>query len=281
MPRQAGLVIPVFLPMAGCPRRCIFCNQASLHPRSVDFPDENSIRAEVEKYLGWSKKRPVHLAFYGGNFCGLSREEKEVLLRAARALKGEGLIDSFRASTRPDSIDAAEARFLRDGGVSFVEIGAQSFEDEVLLLSSRGHTSKDVETALEALKAAGVGTGIHLMCGLPGSTFEGDVRSAERTAALKPDTARIHPTLVLKGAPLEDDYHAGRYVPLTLDEAARRCAAMMEILEKGGVRVSRVGLHGDDELLTGRALVAGPLHPSLRELARRVTTCGKQRTPPR
>ena len=44
---------------------------------------------------------------------------------------------------------------------------------------------------------------------------------------------RIYPLLVLKGTPLEALWRQGRYRPLTLAEAVRRTAELLNFLKQG------------------------------------------------
>jgi hypothetical protein len=78
------------------------------------------------------------------------------------------------------------------------------------------------------------------------------------------DTARLHPVLVVHDSRLRDAHRRGAYAPLTIAEAVTACHEALEILETGGVRVLRIGQQATPDGL-GRA-VAGPRHPSLREL---------------
>ena len=51
-----------------------------------------------------------------------------------------------------------------------------------------------------------------------------------------------------------------------MEEAVGRSAEVLRILEGGGVKVIRVGLHPSEGLLSGHDLVAGPFHEAFREL---------------
>jgi len=255
--------------MQGCSHRCVFCNQAVLHPEEKKLPDLDSIFSVAEKYTNYSKKEDRELAFFGGNFCGLSRDEKSLMIDHARSVMKAFSIKSIRISTRPDSITDDEAIFLKCSNVAHVELGAQSFDDNVLRISKRGHSSSDIVNSVEILKKHYIRVGLHMMPGLPGANRESDTDSAIKAAELKPDTVRIHPTLVLKGSELEKEYLAGRYKPMSIDETVKRCSSAIDIFTAAGIKVIRVGLHGDDELLSGRAIVAGPFHPSLRDLIKK------------
>ena len=147
-------IIPVFVPHLGCPNDCVFCNQrritGSERPATAQTVAEAIERASALP-CGGAKRQ---LAFYGGSFSAIPACEQEELLCAAQRYLERGEIDSIRLSTRPDAIDGATLRRLREHGVETIELGAQSLDDEVLRLSGRGHTARDVVDASEAIKAA-------------------------------------------------------------------------------------------------------------------------------
>jgi len=166
-------------------------------------------------------------------------------------------------------VDALDADRLVAAGVVAIEVDALALDDHVLKQAGRRHPVALVVQILEGLQALGVRVGIVLAPGLPGSTYDSCLHDAERAAPLI-HTARLHPVLVLEHSRLQQRHIDGLYTPLLLGEAVTVCRAMMDLLEAAGVDVIRVGQQpGPDGI--GRAL-AGPLHPSLRELieARRV-----------
>jgi histone acetyltransferase (RNA polymerase elongator complex component) len=263
------LVVPVFLPQAGCPGRCSYCDQPSVSAQR-GLPSDAEVRDRVDAYLATaaSARHPFgerEIAFYGGSFTGLHPDEQARYLTLAAEYLADGRVQAVRVSTHPALVDPGAAARLAAAGVLTVELGAQSSDDAVLAAAGRACTWSHVRRAVDDLRGAGLRVGLHLMAGLPGASRDADVATARDAAALAPDAVRLHPTLVLRGTPLEDELRAGRYVPLSLDEALERCGAMLAVLHEAGVEVIRVGLHGADDL--GDALVAGPVHPSFGYLA--------------
>jgi HPt (histidine-containing phosphotransfer) domain-containing protein len=100
----------------------------------------------------------TELAFFGGSFTAIDREYMISLLETAYEFVKDGSIDGIRISTRPDKIDEEIIEILKSYGVTAVELGAQSMDDEVLLLNRRGHTVNDIENAFFMLKKAGFDT---------------------------------------------------------------------------------------------------------------------------
>jgi hypothetical protein len=90
------------------------------------------------------------------------------------------------------------------------------------------------------------------------------LQTLDRVIDLKPDFIRIHPTLVLKGAPLEVLWRAGRYSTLSLEEVIEWLKKGVLKLEKTTIPVARIGLQPTKDL--EEHLIAGPYHPALHQL---------------
>ena len=266
---EKTMIIPIFIINQGCPHKCIFCNQhiaAGNHPAEITKDVFDKL---VEAYLATrnNKKKKVEIAFYGGNFTGISEAEQEKLLSWADYYIHEGLVHEIRISTRPDYITDDSLQILKQYNVTTVELGAQSFVDDVLAQAQRGHDSRCTEQAITLLKEHSFYTCLHLMAGLPHDTKEGFVHSLDKTVELKPDMARISPTLVLRDTLLAEQYAQGRYKPLDLAGAVSLCRLALEKFSLAGIRIIRFGLHMTDEMRKSGALIAGPVHPSLGDLA--------------
>jgi len=259
-------IIPIFLPHAGCKRRCVFCNEYSATGlRRVPTRDE--IFHEVDRYLAYFADREnVELAFYGGTFTGLPEGLMHDYLDLAMEIINSGKAKAIRFSTSPEEITQRKVEILADYPVSLIEIGAQSFDEGVLRLANRPHEVMEIYTACELLKEAKIPFGIHLMTGLPGDSEEKDIRSAVEVVKLKASTCRIHPTVVLKNSTLESMYHEGKYKPQELEEALNILWKMYVIISLGGVKINRIGicLYGDEV----NNVVAGPYHPAMGELVK-------------
>lgn len=262
---MAPLIIPVFLPSLGCREQCLFCNQKAA---ARGLPSSSSVHNFIEASLAEipcnKKNREKQVAFYGGSFTAIHREDQVPYLKEVRPFLTSGLIDSIRISTRPDALDEETLSLLKEYGVKTVEVGVQSMIDEVLFLAKRGHCAEDAVSATSRLKRQGFEVGLHLMIGLPGDTCDRFLQTLDRVIKLEPNFLRIHPTLVLRGAPLEILWRDGRYSPLHLDEAVQWLKKGILRLENSSIPVARIGLQPTQEL--ERDYLAGPYHPALRQI---------------
>jgi histone acetyltransferase (RNA polymerase elongator complex component) len=268
---KSHFIIPVFIPHQGCHHRCVFCKQNTITNRTQGIPSADGIRNIIE--LAIQSKRfprtgPKEVAFYGGTFTALPNTTMRKILDAVRPFLENGTLQSIRLSTRPDALGRDKLRILESYGVSTVELGVQSMDDKVLLLSQRGHSSSDTVTAFTVLKERGFKAGAQLMPGLPGDSPERFMETIDKVVALKPDMARLYPALVIRGTKLAQWYKQGTYTPLGLEETVNLCKKACIRLEDAGISVIRIGLMSSPSLLKQGEIIAGPWHPSLGFLVR-------------
>ena len=262
------LIIPIFVPHAGCPHDCCFCDQKKISGHK-EPPSVEEIKKTVDSYLDIIKNYSVvQIAFFGGSFTAIPREMQEMFLQAVNPYIREGLVDSLRLSTRPDYIDGETLSMLKSYSVKTIELGAQSMDDDVLIASGRGHTSADTARAAELIRAYGFELGLQTMTGLPGASYESDLYTADRIIDLNPQLVRIYPTVVIRDTFLHKMYEKGTYNPPSLDKTIDLCAELMIKYENKKVKVIRMGLQSSDGISVGGDVVAGPYHPAFGQLVK-------------
>jgi len=256
------ITIPVFIPHSGCPHCCVFCNQWRVTGVSEKITAE-TVHKIIAEYLSSLPETviKIEIAFFGGSFTAIPVDEQIQYFSAVNSYIESGIIDSIRVSTRPDYIDERKLELLKKNHVETVELGVQSFSDEVLDASGRGHSAEQVTRAVSLLKEYGFRVGIQLMPGLPADTYERSIQSALKTVELSPDDIRIYPALVLKDTALEKLFNENKFTPLSLEEAVDLCSVMYGMFFENGLNVIRMGLHPMD--LSGGNVVAGPYHEAL------------------
>lgn len=266
--RQRPFIVPVFIPHAGCPHRCIFCNQKLITGLSEKYVDTGNEFSSVDEFLRYRGRRsgPAEIAFFGGNFLGLPAERIRHLLTMASEWVHRAELDGIRFSTRPDTVASHTLDLINAFPITCVELGAQSMDDDVLRRSQRGHTAADTTIAVQRLKARGYEVGLQLMVGLPGDDEVRLLETGRRIADLNPSFVRIYPTLVLDGSPLAMWFRAGHYRPLCLDEAVDLSMKVYRFFRQREISVIRTGLQASEELTAGSGVVAGPFHPAFGHL---------------
>lgn len=256
--------ISIFVPHQGCPCACSFCNQKTITGKTF-LPDAEYVDKTVKTALS-KKGYDYEIAFFGGSFTAIDRDYMLELLSAAYLYVKSGEVSGIRISTRPDCITEEILDLLKKYGVTSIELGAQSMDDEVLEANRRGHTAQDVLNASEMIKNAGFELGLQMMTGLYKDTAEKSLETAKKIIEIKPQTVRIYPTVVLKNTYLAELYLSGEYKPLNVDDSVELCAVLVPMFEKAGIRVIRLGLHSGSDIKEN--MLSGGFHDSFGELVK-------------
>lgn len=256
--------IPIFVPHWGCPQQCSFCNQRQISGVQQALTPEAAADFCRQALRSLPPGRQARIAFFGGSFTAIPRQEMIALLEAAQPFRTDPRVQGIRISTRPDAIDREILATLAHYGVDAIELGAQSMYNEVLEVNHRGHTREDVIRAAEEIHSAGMQLGLQMMTGLYGSSREMDLATGQMLAKLKPQEVRIYPTVVLAGTHLDSLLKAGEYAPPGLEETVDLCADLVTMFEQADITVLRIGLHASE--LVGQSATGGNYHPAMGEL---------------
>jgi len=258
--------IPVFIPHLGCPNDCVFCNQKRISgTNSFDIKNTDNI---IKNALSTVDKNNAEceVAFFGGSFTGIDRDDMIYLLETAHKYVRTGDITSIRLSTRPDYIDEEILSILKKYGVKTIELGLQSLDDGVLRVTKRGHSADCAIKACKMIKNAGFTLIGQMMIGLPKSDLQKEIYTAKTIAELC-DGARVYPTVVLRETELCDMAKNRTYTPLCLDDAIMRTGEVLLVFDEYNKPVIRIGLQSGDELYDPEVVYGGDYHPAIGELA--------------
>lgn len=235
-----------------CPGKCVFCPTDVRMPKSY-LPDEpgamraldhefdpyqqTAARIEALSAIGHPTGK-VELLILGGTWSSYRRDYQEWFIKncldAMNGFVAESLAQAQAANgeaphrnvglvieTRPDHVNRDEIAWLRQLGVTKVQMGAQSLDDRILELNKRGHTVAETRRAMRMLRAAGFKLVLHWMPNLLGATPESDredFRQLWLDRDLRPDELKIYPNQLLEQAELYDIWKRGEYRPYTTDE---------------------------------------------------------------
>lgn len=296
-----------------CPGKCIFCPDDVRMPKSYlpdepgamrglehNFDPYAQVNSRIEALaaLGHPTDK-IELLILGGTFSAYRRDyQRWFVSRCFEAMNGLPADEQDAArkddrlpalhlanetaphrnvglvvETRPDEITPAELRWLRELGVTKVQMGAQSLDDEILERNRRGHTVAQLERAVALLRAAGFKIVLHWMPNLLGATLESDRRDFARLwDGLCPDEIKIYPTQLLANTELYAYWQRGEYRPYTTAELIDLIADLKPTIPRY-CRVNRVVRD-----IPSTHVVEGNRRTSLRqdvlaEVHRRGTTC--------
>ncbi len=280
-----------------CPGTCIFCPEVEGQPKSY-LPDEpGAARAASFEFdpfaqtagriatfeeLGHSAEK-VELLILGGSWSAYRPDYQEWFIRrcldAMNGQESTSLAEAQRLNetaahrnvglvieTRPDMITREEILRLRRLGVTKVQLGVQSLNDQILALNRRGHDTDQTRTAMRLLRSAGFKIAVHWMPNLLGATPESDRDDFRRwwdDLDLRPDEMKIYPTALLAGTELYGIWQVGDYAPYNeadLIDLVADCKVMVEPY----CRINRVMRD-----IPAHNIVAGSTKSNLRQIVQR------------
>ena len=256
--------ISIFVPHVGCPHKCAFCDQNAITGKQK-LPHKDDVEKACMQALSQVDDiSDTEIAFFGGSFTAIPRDYMLELLTAAKKFVGGGRFKGIRISTRPDYINAEILDILKSYGVTAIELGAQSMSDEVLEANERGHSAEDVRQASRLIREYGFELGLQMMVGLYKSGHQQEDETFNEIMAIRPDTVRIYPVVILKNTRLAKLLAGGEYKPMSFDEVLSLSTRALGAFTAAGIRVIKCGLHASE--IVEQDMVGGFYHPAFREL---------------
>lgn len=239
-----------------CPGKCIFCPTDVRMPKSY-LPDEpGAMRALDHQFDPYTQVRSrlnaldslghptdkIELLILGGTWSAYKKDYQEWFIKRCfdamnhssdqQEMEAADLVTAQAENenaihrnvglvieTRPDEITQAEIKRLRYLGVTKVQMGAQSLDDQVLQMNKRGHTAAQTKSAVDLLRAAGFKIVLHWMPNLHGATPQSDrLDFAKLWDGYCPDELKIYPNQLLANAELYEVWQRGEYLPYTTQQ---------------------------------------------------------------
>ena len=252
----SGVAVIAVMPKPyACPHgKCIYCpggveyntpmsyigtEPSTKIAQSVDYDAYNQVKSKLNQlYQRGHNITKIEIVIVGGTFPFMPEHyQREFAKRCFDALNDDTsstLEESiaknesakircvgFTVETKPDYCKEKHIDLMLELGVTRVEIGVQTLEENIYKLVNRGHTLKDVKSSFQIARDCGYKIVAHMMPGLPGSTIESDINGFKilfEDQAFKPDMLKIYPTLVLKNTGIYRLYRDGKYNSYTEED---------------------------------------------------------------
>ncbi|MBO5975862.1 MAG: TIGR01212 family radical SAM protein [Oscillospiraceae bacterium] len=231
-------------------RGCIFCSAGG----SGDFAGNRSLpiaqQIEQEKARVAAKYRGdryiAYFQAFTNTYAPVEKLEKlftEVIERSD--------IAALSIATRPDCLSGETVELLeRLNKIKpvWVELGLQTIHPASAEYIRRGYSLEVYDRAMEALDGKGIHRIVHLILGLPGETREDMLASLRYVINSGAEGIKLQLLHVLEGTDLAEDYRAGKFECMELEEYARLVADCVEIIPEDTV-IHRLTGDGDKKIL--------------------------------
>ncbi len=203
-------------------RGCIFCSACG----GGEFAEAgNSIADQLERAkcrVDAKNKGGKYIAYFQAftNTYGPVAHLEKLYREAMAPEDVVGLAIGTRPDCLPEAVIALLTTLNREKPVT-VELGLQTVHESSVRYIRRGYVNQVYFDAVARLKAAGIEVVTHIILGLPGETAEMAAETTRQAVLAGTDGIKFHLLHVLHGTDLEQDYRAGKFRCLELEEYAQ------------------------------------------------------------
>lgn len=197
--------ISLYIHYPFCLRKCLYCAFNSI-AESVCQPEEYvdgllhemALRSRAIKH----ECTAVTLYFGGGTPSLLPPSQVERIIKAARELFSLNTDAEITLESNPGTVTMSLLGDFRSAGINRLSIGVQSFDDDMLRILGRIHTSREAIDAFMLARETGfTNLGIDLIHSLPGQTPAMWERELLRACKLGPEHISVYGLAVEEGTP--------------------------------------------------------------------------------
>lgn len=207
--------ISIYIGMAFCPTRCLYCSFAS-NPIAgnkkivLEYLEKLNYEIdEIKKYIDEKKLKIETLYFGGGTPTAIDDEAFENLMnKIFKSFAENRNLKEFTVECgRPDSINSKKLQSMKKYNVTRISINPQTMNDATLKLIGRNHSSEDV---IEKFKMArGLGfedINMDMIIGLPGEGLKESKHTADEIKKLSPDSLTVHGLSIKRGSIMHENF---------------------------------------------------------------------------
>ena len=233
-------------------RGCIFCSAGG----SGDFAEDAAL--SVTEQIEQGKKRIAaklpdkdygliaYFQAFTNTYAPIEKLEKVYMEAAAHPE-----VEIISIATRPDCLGEEVLNLL--GRVNevkpvWVELGLQTIHEKTAEYIRRGYPLGTYDEAVRNLKARSIETIVHVILGLPGESRKEMLETVKYVGESGVEGIKLQLLHVLENTDLADDYRAGKFECLTLDEYASLIRDALDILP-ANIVIHRMTGDGDKKIL--------------------------------
>jgi oxygen-independent coproporphyrinogen-3 oxidase len=192
-----------------CRTKCPYCNFYSV-PSLSQIPDFlEALTAEMSMIPGgWGPFDTIY--FGGGTPSLLIPAQIEKILGDLRTHFLSVPAPQITLEANPADLDLSRLILLREAGVRRLNLGVQSFEQDVLKFLGRRHSVRQAIAAMDASRKAGIDqVGLDLIYGVPGQTMQSWLQTLSQAIDFSPEHISCYQLTITGGTPLGNALRRG------------------------------------------------------------------------
>ncbi len=203
----------VYVHFPFCKTKCPYCDFASEAIPKSEHKDRSKrylerLLEEIDWRMQRASKQTLKTIYFGGGTPSL--EDPEHIAKVIAKLAEYQNIASDAEITleaNPGTIDHSRLEDFKAAGINRISIGAQTFDENLLVKLGRGHSLADTDRALQDIIAIGFRSwSLDLMYGLAGQTMESWRETIKAALSYKPPHISAYALSIEEGTPYGEIY---------------------------------------------------------------------------
>jgi len=175
------------------------------------------------------------LYFGGGTPSVLRPENIGRIIENAYGLFNISTDTEITIEVNPGTVTSEQLTEYKNIGINRINIGAQSFNDEILNFLGRIHSSNDADLTIRGARKAGFDNiGIDLIYGIPGQTKKIWLSDLQKAVEFEPEHVSCYMLTYEKDTVLDRERQQGKFKPMAGSPLAELFETTMEYLTANG-----------------------------------------------
>ena len=209
--------ISIYIGMAFCPTRCLYCSFASnpinsVFSKSMIKPYLQALKYEINainEYINNNNLEIETVYFGGGTPTSVSEQDFSFVMNQIYKcfIKNRNVKEFTVECGRPDSITLNKLKTMKKCNVTRISINPQTMNDKTLKLIGRNHTSQDIIDKFKMARDLGFDDiNMDIIIGLPGEGLEEAKITVSEIEKLSPDSITVHGLSLKRGSIMFENF---------------------------------------------------------------------------
>ena len=217
-----------------CKSKCGYCSFYSIKALNLlpDFID--ALNKEMKFYSKLFKSFDT-VYFGGGTPSLLTPQQIKIILKTVNKFYRIDPHAEITIEVNPGDVSLEYFRSLRSLGINRLNIGMQSFDNQLLKYLGRRHSASDALASMEAAREAGfTNIGIDLIYGLQHQNLQSWDKTLQKAISIKPEHISCYQLSLAPKTPLYQTYQEQSIKLPSNEQQAKYFFSTSEILENAG-----------------------------------------------
>ncbi len=224
----------IYIHIPFCVKKCPYCDFYSITDPSLKKAFVKALTAEISMY-GNSPHIFDTIYVGGGTPSVLKADYIGRIIGAASTSFSMAPDSEITIEVNPGTVSPGSLKSFRRSGVNRINIGVQSFQDNILKFLGRIHSAKEAGSAIKWARSAGFDNlGIDLIYGIPGQTKKSWLCDLETALRFEPDHLSCYMLTYESGTRMHKDLKKGIFSSMSESVTASLFGSTGDFLEKNG-----------------------------------------------